>query len=127
MKQESATHKAEGLRKAGTPSTNTQDQNDSRIEISTTGEQRFLDMLADFMRVAKSSDDPGVSEAARQWEATVGFNVKLQLQRRAKRNTLKEKRIVLTAPMAIVTLNGSAAQACPSSWRIRVGAPPGRA
>jgi hypothetical protein len=96
-------------------------------EMLKPGEERFLKMLADFMRVAKSSDDPGVGDAARRWEPTVGFNVKIQLQRRAQRRKPREKRIVLTAPVAIVTSNGSAGPASPSSLQIQVGGPPSQA
>lgn len=50
-----------------------------------TGEQEFLNALMQFMRGLKRSQDRAVAWAAREWEGTIAYRIKLTMQQRERR------------------------------------------
>lgn len=50
-----------------------------------TGEKEFLDTLMQFMRGLKRSQDRAVAKAARDWEGTIAFRIRLTMQSRERR------------------------------------------
>lgn len=90
-------------------------------DVRARGQREFLAALELFMHSAKGSHDPAVRAAAREWEAAVGFSVKVRLQRQREREAARARR-----RQGLAGPKPAAATASPSTLRIRVYAAPKR-
>jgi hypothetical protein len=57
------------------------------------GEREFLATLIQFMRGLKRSQDRAVARAAREWEGTIAFRIRLTMQSRKRRTGSGPKRM----------------------------------
>ena len=150
MKENSTTHKAEGLgsaRGAAPIESEVRGQNDTSSGLRPPSpqrgegisvpqfenEQQFLDGLKSFIQAGRESRAPGVSRAARFWERKINFSILVAQQRLQRSKAAKAKREALRLNVSVSTSSGlrppspqsgEGLKASPSSLRIRVGVSP---
>jgi len=114
MKENSTTHKAEGLDRAGRENPNTKSQNPtSQIaeRVAATGEEKFLESVMQFTRGLQGSRDPDIANAAREWEPIFNFRIRMTMQERKRRAKARELRlqgsVSATSPRPSPPSNGS--------------------
>ena len=119
MKENNTTHKAEELGKRSEVQNcvATRSQSDSVPQL--TGEERYLESVMGFARGLKCSRDRDIARAARDWESTFDFRIRMTLQERQRRAKKRALRLQITAKPAKGTPTSS-----PSGVRIRVGVSP---
>jgi hypothetical protein len=88
MKTKSTARKAEGL---GTSEKLKAETLKAEIETQSvpqlTGEQRYLESVMGFARGLKCSRDREIARAARDWESTLDFRIRMTMQERKRRAT----------------------------------------
>lgn len=109
MKEKSTTHKGQRSEVRGQGAEGSgQATEDGRRQVSDhrtaelksvpqlTGEERYLQSVMEFARGLKRSRDLEIAKAARDWESTLDFRIRMELQRRSRRAGLslaKERRL----------------------------------
>jgi hypothetical protein len=88
MKNESTTHKAEGL--GETETRKAEIRNGANPQAAD--EQAFLEQLREYLRTAKNNPSPTVTRIAREWERVINYRILVSLQMRERRAAARARR-----------------------------------
>jgi hypothetical protein len=85
MKNESTTHKAEGLG-------NEDYKADTRSIPRFASEEEFIEWLRESLRMARDNSAPEVTRIAREWERVINYRILVSLQMRERRAAARARR-----------------------------------
>ncbi len=120
MKEESTTHKAEGLGRSGMTNIARRSSNPTAVP-QLAEEQLVIEGMMQCLRSLKRSERPGVAHSAREWERIINYRIQVSLQERVRRAKARLSRL-----QASVQLPNPQPTSSPSGGRSRPGVSPAR-
>jgi len=126
MKEESTTHKAEGLGRSGMTNVDPGASNPTAVP-QPAEEQLVIEGMMQCLRGLKRSELPGVAHSAREWERVINYRIQVSLQERVRRAQARLFRL----QASVEQLNPQPTTnpqptSCPSGGRSRPGVSPAR-